>query len=277
MARVPTIVSVDATPLQYDELGAHYDHRAGNRHVERLKWRANRACFQRATHIVSWSSWAKHGLVDGYGVDADKITVIPPGVAPSAWAPQTRRSGAADPVRILFVGADLERKGGDLLVRAVQELRGDGTTGTSVELDLVTRSAVPAQAGVTVHKALEPGSPELVELYRRADIFCLPTRADCLPMVLSEAGAAGLPVVSTAVAGIPEIVRDGTTGLLVPADDPGALVRALRALVDDPALRSRLGDAARSLVEREFNAETNAHRLVDLLAGAASGRPEQHP
>jgi glycosyltransferase involved in cell wall biosynthesis len=94
-------------------------------------------------------------------------------------------------------------------------------------------------------------------------------------MVLSEAGAAGLPAVVTSMAGIPEIVHDGSTGLVVPTDDLPALVRALRALADDPELRQRLGAAARVLVEREFNAATNARRLVDLLADAATARPDR--
>jgi len=96
-------------------------------------------------------------------------------------------------------------------------------------------------------------------------VFCLPTRGDCLPMVLSEAGAAELPLVSTAIAGIPEIVRDGETGLIVPLDDVAALARALRSLVDDPSLRHRLGTAARRLVDERFDADQNTRQLVELL------------
>jgi len=119
---------------------------------------------------------------------------------------------------------------------------------------------------VTVHHGVSAGCRALVELYRTADVFCLPTRGDCLPMVLAEAGAAGLPLVSTAIAGIPEIVREGETGLLVPPDDVTALGRALRALIEAPQLRRRLGDGARALVGREHDAATNASTLVELLA-----------
>jgi glycosyltransferase involved in cell wall biosynthesis len=279
LKRIPTVVSVDATPLQYDELGAQYDHAAGNRHVERLKWQANRVCFQRAAHIVSWSEWAKAGLVGGYGIDPAKVTVIAPGVTPSAWAPAAPRVDHG-PVRILFVGADLRRKGGDVLLGAFQALRADlgATNGKSadLELHLVTKDEVAPAPGVTVHHGLGPSDPELIELYRRAHVFCLPTRGDCLPMVLSEAGAAGLPLVSTAIAGIPEIVREGETGLVVPLDDQPALVRALRTLIDAPELRRRFGEAARRLVECDFDAEKNTHRLVELLAAtAARGKEDE--
>jgi hypothetical protein len=66
MRRIPTVVSLDATPLQYDELGPYYAHTPGHPKVERLKWRANQRCFQRAAHLVTWSKWAKEGLVEGY-------------------------------------------------------------------------------------------------------------------------------------------------------------------------------------------------------------------
>ena len=81
---------------------------------------------------------------------------------------------------------------------------------------------------------------------------------DCLPMVLSEAGAVGLPLVSTDVGAIGEIVRDGETGLLVPVDDAGALAAALHRLADDPDARRRMGEAARQLVREQFDAGANA-------------------
>ena len=270
--RIPTVVSLDATPLQYDELGAHYGHQPGNARVERLKWRANRACLRDARHVVTWTQWAKDGVVDGYGIDPDKITVIPPGVTPSLWhATSPRVEGDGDGrgvVRILFVGGDLQRKGNDVLLTAFQELRTSlaaAGSSTEVELHLATGATVPPAPGVVVHQGLKPNSPELIALYHRSDIFCLPTRGDCLPMVLSEAGAAELPLVSTAVAGIPEIVRDGDTGLVVPLDDVGSLVQALRTLVDDPVLRRRLGASARHLVDEQFDADQNTRRLVELL------------
>jgi glycosyltransferase involved in cell wall biosynthesis len=266
LARVPTIVSVDATPLQYDELGEQYAHERGGARVEALKFRANRACFHRAAHLVSWSAWAKQGLVEGYGVDAANVTVVAPGVTPSLWnrpAPRTAHDG---PVRILFVGGDLGRKGGDVLLDAFRDLRAGGA---DAELHLVTPSPVLPAPGVIVHHDLGPNSPRLIELYHHADVFCLPTRGDCLPMVLSEAGAAGLPLVSTAIAGIPEIARDGETGLLVPVGDRPALTRALRTLVDDTDLRLRLGAAAAELVGRDYDAKQNVGRLVELLVAVA--------
>jgi glycosyltransferase involved in cell wall biosynthesis len=275
LRRIPTVVSLDATPLQYDELGAHYGHGRGNAALERLKWQANRMCFRRARHIVAWSAWAKQGVVDGYGIEASKISVVPPGVATALWRVERVAAARDATVRILFVGGDLQRKGGDVLLDAFQVLRGQLVSSADepdrVELHLVTKSDVAPTPGVIVHRDLGPNSAELVALYHRSDVFCLPTRGDCLPMVLSEAGAAGLPMVSTAVAGIPEIVQDGVTGIVVPPDDRDALVNALRALVDDPGLRLRLGSAAQVAVRRDFDAAKNVQRLAELLRQVAAG------
>jgi glycosyltransferase involved in cell wall biosynthesis len=269
MDRIPTVVSLDATPLQYDELGTYYSHEQGPKYVESLKYRANRSCFRRAAHVVTWSEWARRGVVSDYGVAPDKVTVVPPGVLPGLW----QRTGPSEPqndgpVRILFVGGDLRRKGGDVLLRAFASLRDErrhDPQARAVELDLVTPAPVEEADGVRVHGHVQPNSAELIELYHRAHIFCLPTRSDCLPMVLSEAGAAGLALVSTPVAAIPEIVRDGETGLLVPVGDEVALAHALKRLVDDSELRQRMSSAAERLVSAHYDAEHNARRLVSVL------------
>jgi glycosyltransferase involved in cell wall biosynthesis len=277
MRRIPTVVSLDATPRQYDMLGQHYQHRTGSAPIEQLKRRVHRGCFVRAAHLVCWSAWAKQGLVDDYGLDTAKVTVIPPGVVRSIWAPRQLRKADSGRVRILFVGGDLERKGGDLLLDAFDQLRGEMATAGApeVELHMVTNASVPSRPGVIQHRGLRPNTDELVALYQQADIFCLPSRGDCLPLALAEAGAAGLPLISTSVAAIPEIVRDQETGLLVPVDDRAALAGALRRLVESPTERRRLGERARGLVEREHDAETNAGRLAQLLASTAiATRPE---
>jgi glycosyltransferase involved in cell wall biosynthesis len=269
MRAVPTVVSLDATPLQYDELGEFYAHPQGPAPVERLKFELNRRCFGRAAHVVTWSTWAKRGLVDDYGVDESCITVISPGVDTSLWhrADAARSEG---PIRILFVGADLRRKGGDLLIDAVRRLRSDATL-PDLELHLVTMADVEPEPGVHVHRGLTANSPELIAHYHAADVFCLPTLGDCLPMVLAEAAAAGLPLVSTDVGAIHEIVRADETGALVPPGNTDALVDALRRMVADDGLRARLGSQARRLADREHDARTNARRIVEVLAAAARG------
>jgi colanic acid/amylovoran biosynthesis glycosyltransferase len=102
---------------------------------------------------------------------------------------------------------------------------------------------------------------------------------DGLPTVLLEALALGTPAVSTPVTGIPELIRDGDTGLLVGQHDPPALARALTRLLDDAGLRERLSVAGRALVEREFDADRSAaaRRAVAWPAAARAGTPAREP
>jgi len=266
MSVTPTVVSLDATPKQYDDLGEHYAHATGPAAVERVKTWLNRRCYERAEHLVVWADWTKQSLVADYGIAEDKITVIPPGVDTEVWAPVVDPAEQApepdDVVRILFVGGDLERKGGLDLLHAFEALRRE--RGDTVELHLVTTSAVTPSNGVTVYSDLTSNSPDLIALYHRSDIFCLPTKGDCLPMVLAEAGASGLAVVSTDVGAISDIVRHDDTGLLVPVGDRSALGHALARLVDDAPLRRRLASRMLALVSAEHDAATNARRLVDV-------------
>ena len=260
--RIPSVVSLDATPLQYDQLGAWYQHEPGPALKEKLSFKLNRDCYQDARHLVTWSEWARKSLIADYGIAGSKITVIPPGATTRDWlrpAPRTTHDG---PVKILFVGASLERKGGLLLLESFRALRHLG-----VELHLVTRDKVEPEPGLFVYSNMQPNSQPLKDLYHASDIFALPTFADCLPMVLSEAGAAGLPVVSTTLAGIPEIVQHDETGFLTPVGDQAGLTEALRTLVENPALRLRMGERAVQRTTTQFDAQQNAVRLFDLLKG----------
>lgn len=265
LSAVPSIVSLDATPLQYDELGDVYRHARGPEWLELIKWRLNKDTYISARRLVTWASWTKVGLIEGYGISEEKIVVIPPGVVVRDWTPPRPKEPHNGPVKILFVGANLERKGGRLLLESFRALRH-----LNIELHLVTKDKVQAEPGVTVYDAMLPNSPELKRLYHECDIFALPTYGDCLPMVLSEAGAAGLASISTKIAGIPEIVRDGATGLIVPPRDGAALTDALRVLIENQDLRLRFGARAQALVARDYDATTNTNRLLDLIRSEAN-------
>ena len=270
MRRVPSVISLDATPLQYDALGAAYGHApSGSARLEALKTRLNQRAFGAARHLVTWSQWAKDSLIVDYGVPADKITVIPPGIDAALWQapPRPTRPGAG--VNILFVGGDFARKGGDTLLEAFQQLPAT----LNAQLHVVTKTERVGQGcpSVTVHHGVAPNSERLRQLFAQADLFAFPTRGDCLPLAVMEALAAGLPVITTGVGALAEAVTHGETGLVVPPGDPQALASAIRALASDAALRLRLGEHAREAALDRFSAATNYRRLVDTVKRAASG------
>jgi glycosyltransferase involved in cell wall biosynthesis len=262
--RVPVILSLDATPLNFDRVGLQYGHRARpGSTAERVKQALYRRVFRSAVALTTWSQWAKDSLRDDYGVDPDLVTVIHPGVDLALFpfgAARRASDGAERPVRILFVGGDFARKGGPLLLTCMR----DGLA-ARCELHVVTTQPVPPAPNVHVHHGLGPNDPRLLDLYRQADIFALPTYADCLAVVLAEAMAAGLPVVTTAVGAQAEAVQDGRSGFVVPPGDVTALGRALRRLADDPTLRHAMGRAGREIAEARFDARTNAARLAEVV------------
>lgn len=264
MRTVPTVVSLDATPVNFDEVGRAYGHRRGGALVEVAKAGVNRRAFLAAAALVTWSRLAADSLAADYGVPASRVHVVPPGVDLDRFRPGAE-SGPGEQVRVLFVGGDFARKGGPDLLAALQGV-------PEAEVDVVTGSDVgPVPAGVRcrAHRGLRPGDPDLLELYRRADVFALPSRGDCLPQVLAEAAASGLPLIATDTGAMAEIVRDGVNGFLVPVGSPSALRAALRRLVERPELRLAMGRASLDLARREHDALANHRRIFELMAEVA--------
>src|ERR1700737_3673664 len=247
MRSIPTVVSLDATSRGFDSVGAPYGHRRQAWIAEPGKRLFPRQAFARAAALVTWSQWAADSLVRDYGTLPERVSVIPPGVDLARFRPPP--PVAADgAVRVLFVGGDFLRKGGADLLRATQDMAG------TVELDIVTSSAappVPGNVSCRIHRGMTPQSEALVDLYRRADLFVLPSRGDCSPQAIAEAMASGLPVVASDVGAIREMVRDGENGYLVPVGDVASLRHALETLTERPTLRRAMGRRYRQIAERE--------------------------
>jgi len=270
MRRVPSVVSLDATPLQYDALGAFYGHMpSSNARLEAFKKHLNQRAFESARHLVAWSQWAKESLITDYGVPGDKISVIPPGIDTALWNFPARSADATRFVNLLFVGGDFPRKGGDTLLAAFRLL----PPSAKARLHIVTKTEGVGDGleNVIVHRGLSPNSAPLRQLFADADLFVFPTRGDCLPLAVMEALASALPVITSAVGALPEAVRQGETGLVVPPDDANALADALTAMIEDAALRERLSAQARETALERFDAATNYRRLIDTVKGVARG------
>ena len=200
-------------------------------------------------------------------------------------------SDPADPVRLLSVGRAVEKKGYDTLLSALALLpatlhwRLDHIGGGT---ELAVLKAQAAETGLS-GRILWQGAQDqraVLAAYRASDTFVLACRIaadgdrDGLPNVLVEAGSQRLPCLSTTVSGVPELIRDGENGLLVPPDDPVALAGALERLIRDPSLRARLGDAASARVNAEFDHHAGIRQLAALFAAAGldSAQPDPaHP
>jgi glycosyltransferase involved in cell wall biosynthesis len=263
----PTVISMDATPIGYDTIGQYYGHRSGGA-GEGLKLKIYRAVFNRAAALVTWSRWAKDSLVRDYGMPAEKITVIAPGVDLKIWPSvdgQQRLAASSRRLpKLLFVGGDFKRKGGEELLQAFRE-----RLSRRCELHVVTEAKLEPGENLFVYNGMTPYCEALLTLYAEADVFVLPTLADCYAQVIPEAMAAGLPVITTRVAATAEAIDEGKTGLVVTPGDAAGLAKAVEALLDRPELRAAMGDAARRSVEQYGNVMTNALRIVELLKRVA--------
>lgn len=199
-----------------------------------------------------------------------KMIVAPLGVDTELFAPRPFRE-SPDVFEILCVGRLVSAKGQHMLIDAVARLLAEGR---QLRLHLV--GVGPDESSLRVHTARLDRPKCIVfegainqdrirALYSAADIFTLPSFAEGLPVVLMEAMAMEIPCITTYIAGIPEMIRDGHDGLLVPASDLEALVAALARLMDDSKLRQRLGRNARKRIVEHYNLGKNVGRLARIF------------
>lgn len=205
-----------------------------------------------------------------HGLDFARFAAVP--------RPASRRDGrdASDPVRLLSVGRAVPKKGYDVLLTALARLPRDvqwrlvHIGGGELRDDL---QAQAARLGLADHIEWQGArtQEEVLAAYRHADLFVLASRItsdgdrDGLPNVLMEAQSQGVACIATHVSGLPELIRSGETGLLVPPDDASALADALAELIRDPAGRDRLGAAGQSEVRRRFDHAAAIAGLADRL------------
>lgn len=187
--------------------------------------------------------------------------------------PSGDRSGTA-PVRILFLGEIGPRKGVPELVEALAAVPPDGawraTLAGNGAVDETRREVarLGLEGKVTVRGWAGP--QEVERLLREADVLVLPSHHENLPMSVIEGMAYGLAVVTTPVGAVPDIIISGETGLLCPSGDPEALAEGLRAVIADPALRKRLGQAAQAFHREHLDAPAFVRRLKSIWTEAAA-------
>jgi glycosyltransferase involved in cell wall biosynthesis len=268
---VPTVFWSDAT---FDCLADFYpeasEFSAETRvHGHRLEHEALRTC----TLAVYSSRWAAKSAEKTYGAPQSKLATvsyganIDPPTGPVDAAAMISRRLQASP-RLLFIGSHWQRKGGDLAVALTAELV---RRGHPVRLDVVgCAPPSPVPDFVTIHgfidKRSSAGRERLDGLYRDSHLLVLPTRADCVPMVIAEAYAYGLPVAATAVGGVGSVVDDSVTGRLLPLDaDAAAWATAVEGILRPPDRYAAHANAARAVFQRSLNWPSAVDRVVQLL------------
>ena len=195
---------------------------------------------------------------------------MPLGVDLIVFSPRPFRENPA-PFEVICVGRLAPAKAQQILIQATETLVKEGY---DVRLRLVGDgpdrhrleqyvTACKLSKHVVFEGALN--QDRVRELYRQADIFALASFAEGVPVVLMEAMAMEIPCVATCITGIPELIRDGLDGLLVPPSDASALAEAIARLMDDANLRRRLGLAGRRRVLEKYDLTRNTERQARLF------------
>ena len=231
-----------------------------------------RAAYSCAHRVVA-NSQAAAGRLLRERVPVDRITVISNGLDVQQFQ---SRTGNSRPRKVVVVANLRPEKGHDVLIdAAVNVLRQvpDAefeVVGGGPELDaLVARTETrQVRRAFTFLGHRDDAAARLAA----ADIFVLPSRSEAFPNAVLEAMAAGLPIVASGVGGICELIDDHRSGLLVPAGDPHALADRLRLLMTDPALASRLGDAARDAARARYSFDRMVDRFDALYVNELSRR-----
>ena len=242
---------------------------AGNARIEPRGPRDERLYLDAERILARWSGSSvvvPSRAVADYAVDhirlpADRVHVVPNGVDATVYRPGPRRSDPGT-VQAVWLGLLAPVKRVDLLLGALAKvpdvaltIAGDGPQRDDVRQRI---DALGLADRVRMLGSVADPAPVL----RDADLFVLTSAAENCPLSLLQAMATGLPVVTTAVGGIPEVVREGIDGLLCPADDEGALAVALAALADDRDLRLSMGRSGRARIESGY---TVAHCVDGLV------------
>jgi glycosyltransferase involved in cell wall biosynthesis len=230
-----------------------------------LRWAVRSVLTRAAVVVTLGEGWAARisRIAPRARVEVVPNAVVVPGTAPAR---------AGGPLNVVFLGAICAAKGAFCLLDAWAKLAAEQDGRVPAHLTLAGDRGVDdarrtiAELGIDGSAEVRDWLPasEVAALLASADVFVLPSRSEGQPMAVLEAMARGVCVVASDVGGIPELVEDGRSGVLVPPDDVDALVHALRQVLDDRGLRERMGDEARRRVLAEFDVDVVWRRLDAL-------------
>jgi D-inositol-3-phosphate glycosyltransferase len=238
----------------------------------------------RSDCVIASTPYEFEDLMQHYGATPERLCTSPPGLDHRTFRPGDRDEArqwlglGPEPI-ILFAGRIQPLKGPDIAVAALAQVElvnapaphllivgGPSGPDGDAELLRVRQAATGFGIGDRVHCLAPQPHAQLAAFYQAADVLIMPSRAESFGLVAAEAQACGLPVVAGAVGGLPYVVMDGVSGLLVEGTDPASYAGALTKILGDPAFA---GDLSAGAVEfaTQFSWQATADRLAELYAG----------
>ena len=242
----------DSTPAQLQELYGGRSSPLG----ERLAYIGLRRASENV-HFLCVSHWYKAALRAEYGIVESRTSLLPFAADTDLWTPGHR----PEPSRplVVFIGGDFIRKGGPLLREVAASMVNEA------DFVYVTREEQAPGQNETFRTGLTADSPDLIEIMRSATVFVIPSLADCSSIVSIEAASCAKPVVASAVGGIPEVVIDGTTGMIVAEHSAEAYRSVIRRYLGDRMLRELHGANGRKHATEHHSLAAQISKLKRLL------------
>ena len=272
-SQVPIIYMSDATPELIKETYNLYPNEA----AFQLANEQEQAAILKATKIVYPSDWVANSAINYYHAKPNDIQVIPfganihPGLIPTV--DQTLKKSNGKCCRLLFIGKDWQRKGGEIAFETLRLLNQMG-----IDTELVCLGCIPPaefqhqkmKVIAFLNKNIPEEEQQFSQLLLQSHFLLFPTRADCSPMVICEANAFGLPVITTDVGGIPTLIQQGQNGYTLPltaiAQD---YAHVIAQNFSNPAQYQKLVQTSRQAYETRLNWDHWSEKMCDVIEGIA--------
>lgn len=254
---IPIVYMTDAS---FQQLQGYYDYFSNlPAYNIRQGIELDKKAFQHSVHCMLASEWCKNSAVNDYGIDAGKISVIPCGAnldsIPSAVDLNLQAPGRC---RLLFLGVEWDRKGGNIALETFRLLKQKGVNPQLHIIGCVPPDDLSAEPDITVIPFLDKNDPgqfrQLEKIFLQTDFLLLPTRAECAGVVFSESSAYGIPSITTNTGGVSTYVKDGINGFALPFDAGAeAYAQKIEQLVSNRQSLQALKLSCRNHYEEKLN------------------------
>lgn len=262
-----------------DRLGYRKLNRRSKLLYYNLVVRQVRFAIRNADHVITSSKPENKFYTNRYGINSDRLSFIPNGVGNNFFA---NRSYSRKPSKLLYLGGWEWRKGIRYLIESFDRVSSCShyvtltIAGTGAANGILEQFPAHARPKISLIPRIEP--QDLPGTYAAHDIFVLPSLFESIPLVIPEAMASGMPIVTTRTCGIPDVIEDGKTGFLVNPRDSNGLSQRTAQLLKDPELCERLGRAAQEKA-KEITWDRIARRTIEVyeeVLNHCSGAKKMH-
>jgi glycosyltransferase involved in cell wall biosynthesis len=254
---IPIIYMTDATFQQLQGYYPYFSNLPGYNTRQGIE--LDKKAFHIATHCILASEWNKNSAVNDYGIDANKISVIPCGanldIIPSVDEINLKVTSSCN---LLFLGVEWDRKGGDITLEAFRQLKQKGVNAHLHIIGCVPPHDLTNEDGITIIPFLDKNKEEdfrqLHSIFLQTDFLLLPTRAECAGVVFSEASAYGIPSITTDTGGVTTYVRNGMNGYALPYHAKGTeYAQQIKKILDSPINYEVLKKRSRAYYEMNLS------------------------